>query len=280
MIPAPRPLPDFVVIGAMKAGTTTLYRYLHEHPQVGMSRMKETDYFIRNKNFRLGQEWYRAQFAPGFDVYGEASPNYTMREIFTGVAGNLAEAAPEARLIFIARDPVDRFVSQYRHLWLLGHARLAPEGLLDTTEGREILATSCYAWQLQPFLERFDRAQLLILDFDELRRDPQGLLDRVTDHIGIARHPVPPLSAQNDAASIARMPGAVQRLWRNPAMRRLDPLISRRTRDAARRALSIGPKRHVPDLPEELLEAVAAAVAEDAAAFRRLSGLDFAHWRV
>lgn len=276
----PKVLPDFAIIGAMKAGTTTLYRYLLEHPQVGMSRMKETDYFIRDKNFSLGEAWYRGQFEPGFTVYGEASPNYTMRDTFLGVPETLYRAAPAAKLIFLARDPVRRFASQYRHVWLLGHMSVPPADLLSSKQGQEILRTSCYHFQLQSFLEHFPREQLLILDFDDLHLNPQGIFDQVADHIGVTRQPVPEIGAQNEGDSLARMPRSVQRLWQTRAMRRVDRLFSRGARDMARNLLSRGPERRAPELTPDILEAVAEAVREDTQAFRELSGLPFAQWQV
>jgi len=273
-------LPDFAIIGAMKAGTTTLHRLLDAHPDISMSRMKETDYFIEGAQFELGPAWYRAQFDLAAAAVGEASPNYTKRELFRGVPERMAAQAPEARLIFVARDPVARFASHYRHAWLLGHIDARPEGLLETRQGREILATSSYAWQLAPWIECFGRERLLIVDFDALNGDAQGLYDAVCDHVGVARRPVPQIGAQNEGDSLARMPKSLQRLWRTKTFRRLDPLISRGMRDGLRRILSVGPARQAPDLPPDVLEGAAEALAEDAAAFRALSGLPFPGWRV
>ena len=273
-------LPDFAIIGAMKAGTTTLHRLLDAHPDISMSRMKETDYFIDGAQFELGPAWYRAQFDLTAAAVGEASPNYTKRELFRGVPERMAAEAPEARLIFVARDPVARFASHYRHAWLLGHMDVRPEALLDSGPGRHMLATSRYAWQLAPWIERFGRERLLIVDFDALRGDGQAVLDAVCDHVGIARHPVTLIGAQNEGESLARMPKSLQRLWRTKAFRRLDPLISRGMRDRMRRILSVGPARQAPELPPEVLEGATEALAEDAAAFRDLSGLPFPGWRV
>ncbi|MEZ5721509.1 MAG: sulfotransferase [Paracoccaceae bacterium] len=86
----PRLLPQFIIIGAMKSGTTTLYRYLDLHPAVEMSRDKETDFFLTEKNRARGLDWYAAQFTSEARVRGEASPNYTKRRDFPGVPERLA----------------------------------------------------------------------------------------------------------------------------------------------------------------------------------------------
>ena len=91
--------PDFIVIGSMKSGTTSLYRWLSAHPDIGMSRDKETDYFVAEKSFGRGPEWYAAQFAPGSKIYGEASPNYSKVDDFRGVPARIRAALPDVRLI-------------------------------------------------------------------------------------------------------------------------------------------------------------------------------------
>lgn len=275
-----RPLPDFVVIGAMKAGTTSLYHHLRAHPDICMSKMKETDYFSDKLNHSLGQKWYRAQFEHPDRLCGECSPNYTKYDIFPRVPQLLAHDAPDARLIFLARDPVARFVSHYGHSWQLGHMDLDPAQVLDSRNGTHMLETSRYNAQIAQYLQHFDRTQILFLDFDQLRRDPQAVLDQVCDHIGAARFTIGAIKTQNDAASIARMPRGVQRLWRSRAGRMLDPLVSRGMRDFGRRLLARGRPRQAPVLGPEILEQARIALAEDAARFRTLTGLSFDQWQL
>lgn len=271
--------PDFLVIGAMKAGTTSLHHLLAGHPRIGMSRMKETDYFVAGRNLGLGPDWYRAQF-PDAPCRGEVSPNYAKRDIFPGVPERVAGALPGVRLVFLARCPVARLASHYRHAWAMGAMRVPPERLLDSAEGRHMLETSRYAAQLDPWLARFGSERLLVLDFAALTADPQGVLDLVCGFLGLQPARAAPPVTRNEAASLARMPAGLQRVWRSRAMRRLDPLISRGMRDAGRRLVSLGPARPVPDLPGAVLDRAAGALAEDAARFRVLSGLGFPDWRV
>ena len=279
MIPD-RHLPDFAVIGAMKAGTTTLYHYLLAHPDVGMSRMKETDYFIETANHGLGRKWYLSQFDPGRKIYGEVSPNYTKHDIFPRVPQHLVASSPDVRLIFLARDPVARFASHYIHAWQLGHMDVAPDEILDSDNGRHMIETSRYAAQIDSYLKVIDRAQLLILDFDALRTDPQSVMDQVCAHIGVASIPVSDIGAQNDAGSIARMPRGIQRLWRSRAGRMLDPLISREMRDRGRRLLARGKARVPPTLSPEVLARAGDLLRDDAQRFRQMSDLPFASWKV
>lgn len=274
------PLPGFIVTGAMRAGTTALYHHLNNHPEIGMSRMKETDYFVAEMNLALGIDWYRSQFPTGFSVTGEVSPNYGMCHLWRGVPARLREALPDVRLIFVARDPVDRFFSHYLHVWHVGHVRVRPAQLLDSQVGENILNSSRYALQVNAYLEHFPREQMLLLDFEQLRSSPQDLMDRVSDFLDLPHHPVGEIATRNDTASTARLPGFAQRLWRHRALRRVDHLLSREMRNRMRRVLSVGPRRPDPDIPADLRQAVAERLRDGADAYRALSGESFPHWQV
>lgn len=271
----------FIVIGSMKSGTTSLYQHLLAHPEVAMSRMKETDFFIEGMNWPLGQDWYDGQFDKGATVTGEVSPNYTKHDIFHGVPERIKDYDPQTKLIFLARDPVDRFISHYRHSLMMGHADVQPADLLDSRNGQHMLETSRYAAQCEVFLKTFPRDQLLILDFAELRDDPQASMDKVTAFLDLAPLTIGEIATQNDAQSIASMPKGLQRLWRSRFMRRFDHLISRDMRDKARALLSRGaPKTTLPAIPDSLRAEAAAQLRDDAKKFRTLSGLPFSDWSV
>ncbi|MGH2725476.1 MAG: sulfotransferase family protein, partial [Actinomycetota bacterium] len=95
--PANERVPTFIVIGAMKAGTTSLWRYLRSHPQISMPEEKELDYFIAEKNWTRGRDWYVSRFAGAGDAIavGEASPEYALAHAYPGVPGRMAELIPD-----------------------------------------------------------------------------------------------------------------------------------------------------------------------------------------
>jgi hypothetical protein len=175
---------------------------------------------------------------------------------------------------------VDRFVSHYLHVWHVGHARVAPEDLLSSQNGQNMLEASRYAKQVKSYLEHFPRDRLLLLDFDQLRTDPQAVMDEIASFLGLDRHPVREIATRNEADSTARMPGFVQRAWRSRTFRRFDRFFSRGMRNTARSLLSLRPRRKDPEISPELRRQVADALAEDAKEFRALSGMAFAHWQV
>jgi hypothetical protein len=245
-----------------------------------MSRMKETDYFIKSQNWKLGEAWYRQQFQYPERVTGEVSPNYSKHDIFPGVAERIAAYNPETKLIFLARDPVERFFSQYFHSLSMGHTDTRPENLIGSKSGNHILETSRYATQIETYLKVFPREQLLILDFAELKNAPQNTINKVTAFLELPDMTIGQIATTNDGKSIGAMPVFVQRLWRSRLMRRIDPLISRAFRDNARKLLSRGKAKPLPEISDTLRLQVTDQLADDAASFREISGLPFSDWKV
>jgi len=128
-----RPLPDFLVIGAQKAGTTALYAYLRWHPGIAGPSWKEVSFFDRH--WWRGEAWYRGQFPlrAGERLVGEASPSYLFHPLAPERARSLV---PGAKLVALLRDPVDRAYSQYQHEVALGREPLSFEDALAAEEER------------------------------------------------------------------------------------------------------------------------------------------------
>ena len=180
--------PNFLVIGAMKSGTTSLYHYLRAHPDVFMPELKEVDFFTDELNWGKGWKWYARQFedAPaGARALGEASTSYTKHPRYAGVAERIARYLPQARLIYVVRDPIDRMRSHYQHNVALGEER-APidEALL---ENPSYLDCSRYAHQIDRYLEHFPREQILVFSSEALRHERLPTMHKVLDFLEVDR---------------------------------------------------------------------------------------------
>jgi hypothetical protein len=186
-----RPLPDFLVIGAQKAGTTALYAYLRWHPGITGPSWKEVSFFDRH--WWRGEAWYRGQFPlrAGERLVGEASPSYLFHPLAPGRARSLV---PDAKLVALLRDPVDRAYSQYQHEVALGREPLSFEDALAAEDDRlageverltedprafsrawwdhTYAARGRYAEQLERWLAVFPREQLLVVPTEELGERP------------------------------------------------------------------------------------------------------------
>lgn len=281
-------VPNFIIIGAMKCGTTSLFRHLGRHPEIGLSRQKETDFFLAESNFARGFEWYSALFPTGARIYGEASPNYTKCNEFPGVAERIFRNVPDAKLIYMVRDPVERFVSQYSHHLNAGEIDIPPERILNSRAGRHYLDCSRYYRQVSEYLRFFPREQLLIVELNDLREDPRQLLERVYSFLDVdAQVPMDGLTeAHNRGNDLQRMPSWYFAARRSPLLREVkrrlpigvqDALVAQITRGSR---LARGSQRRVPEIGEELREAVKPLLAEDAACFRQFTGRTFDHWSV
>jgi hypothetical protein len=171
-------LPNLLVIGGLKCGTTSLHHYLNLHPEIEMSRPKELNFFVAELNWPLGGDWYASHFDPGAAVRGESSPHYTNRPRFEGVADRIGSLLGEPRLIYVVRDPIDRMLSHYLHNVGGGYEeRELTEALADPDSS--YVARSRYAYQLEPFLDRFGSELIEVVTREELKRDRPATMARV-----------------------------------------------------------------------------------------------------
>jgi hypothetical protein len=197
-----RPLPDFLILGAQKAGTTALYAYLRWHPQITGPSFKEVSFF--DWHYAHGERWYRAHMPVRRDrIVGEASPSYLFHPL---APERVARMLPGARLIALLRNPVDRAFSHYQHEVALGREPLSFEGALAREDGRmqgelermlaeptyfshawwnyTYVARGRYAEQLERWFAAFPREQLLVLLTDDLAADTAGTYARTLEFLG------------------------------------------------------------------------------------------------
>ena len=106
-------LPNLIIIGGLKCGTTSIHHYLGLHPEIHMSKPKELNFFVEELNWDLGLDWYRGRFDDRFAVRGESSPHYTNLPYFEGVPERIHEHIPDAKLIYMVRDPISRILSHW-----------------------------------------------------------------------------------------------------------------------------------------------------------------------
>lgn len=171
-------LPNLVIIGAQKCGTTALHSYLARHPHIAMSTPKELDFFIEGRNWERGGDWYRERFDPEAPVRGESSPNYTADPYLPGVAERMASMIPDAKLIYMVRDPVERTRANWIHTYSNRvEDRPLHEAVLDPKA--EYLARSRYHHQLSKFLEHYPMEQILVIEQDELLKERRPTLRKV-----------------------------------------------------------------------------------------------------
>lgn len=272
-------LPNLLVIGAQKCGTSALHHYLSLHPEVSMSQPKELNFFIAERNWERGREWYESHFDPAAAVRGESSPNYSAHPVFGGVPARVASLVPDARLIYIVRDPLQRIAAHYVHSVSKRREKADLRSTLLSPDSTYV-PRSRYFLQLERFLEHFPRERILVLEQRDLRDQRAATLREVFAFLDVAsdfehpdfhqtRHVTSRKTRPTDLGlSVARARASTagrlvpRFLWRG--LRHLLPLD-----EAIEKPTQIG---------EALGDEAISLLRKDADRLREFCGRDFAHW--
>lgn len=234
-----RMLPDFVILGAAKSGTTTLHAYLEQSPHVSWSLRKETFFFTRTWHWGLG--YYHCFFelesvrrkalraGRGPMLCAEGTPDYLLHP---HVPARMKKTLPDAKLIVILRNPVDRAYSLYKHQVQRTNEPLSFADAVDAEAQRldgemekmladeryfsfhmqhhSYLARGCYMDQLERWLPHFPREQFLILLMDDLVRDAQGTLREITNWLEIPELEFTGIKRANESIHVEPMDDVVR----------------------------------------------------------------------
>lgn len=277
-------LPNFVVIGAMKAGTVSLRHYLDEHPDVFLGRggrFGEPNFFTAEYNWPRGRGWYESVFdgAGKATAIGECSPSYTMAPAFRGVPERMAQVVPDARLIYLVRDPIARMRSMYMHQVSAGRERRRAEAaLLDD----RYLGPSLYGFQLAAFLGHFDRRQVLVIASEVLRDRPREALTAVFGHLAVDPAAADLDQRHHDHRSIDKpVPRLHDLTWLPRREVRLDPRWRPDRRTGLARLLTTRQARAGDSaISRELRDRLAERLSADLRRFEQILGHQVpSHWR-
>ena len=184
------PLPTFLICGAPKAGTTALYEYCRQHPDILMSTPKETDFF--HKNHHKGVDWFRAHFDDwkGETAIGEAS---VMTMPTPGAEERVADLIPDVRLLFLLRDPVERAYSDYlfnvEQGWIppdVPFGRIIRDEIdVEGYSGEALINRGLYLKHLRRFRKHFPRSQMRVLLSRDLKHETARIVQSVYAFIGV-----------------------------------------------------------------------------------------------
>lgn len=311
-------LPDFIIIGAAKAGTTSLAKYLARLPDIFVTTPKEPEFFARDDVHARGLDWYRGLYAQArpSQLRGEASTLYSLATLFPRTVPRMAAVVPEVKLIYVLREPVARAYSYYVQLqknyrrWTGDNSiHRSFEDFLTDRPGRAsrdkalgphdahlpdtpdlLVDGSDYLRQLRVYLAHFDRDRMLFLTFEELSRQPHQAFSRIHAFLGLpdpapdAGLPRENISAQ-DFARLRQDHSLQDATARMPWLKALGtvlpaPLRQRGRKGLARLAASLTPadRGTPPPLLVSTRDALQTRFAADRAELAQLTGLDLDHW--
>jgi hypothetical protein len=189
-------LPNFLIVGVAKSGTTSLYQYLRHHPQIFMTQPKDLNFFSVDRRWEWGIDWYARHFRGAADAIaiGEASTSYTQAR-FRGVAlERMASTLPDVRCILLTRHPIARARSSYLNVVRRGVERLPIEQAM--VEESDFVQQGLYWRTVQDLLRHVDRERLLVLRSDHLRYDRASTLERVHRFLAVDPSPTVAIDAE------------------------------------------------------------------------------------
>ncbi|MGY2701472.1 MULTISPECIES: sulfotransferase family protein [unclassified Nocardioides] len=299
--------PDFLIVGAPKAGTTALHAALSQHPEVFVTTPKEPKFWLCDGapppawrgpgDAHSQREWvwradeYAALFAPARPgrARGESTPFYLWSR---GAHRRIAEALPDVRLIAVVRDPIDRAYSNWMHLWSDGLEQVADFDTAFALEDERVRAGWAPFWryrelgrygeQLDHLVRYVDPDRVLVMRYRDIVDDPPAAVDRACRFLGITPGMVATIPRDNARSFVE--PGWRPRVL-GPAVRAgawagqfVRPEVWRRASEPFVRRLTgpgAGPR---PRLSEEQRARLLPAFADDVALLSELTGEDFSDW--
>lgn len=247
--------PDFVIIGAMKSATSSLQEQLDLLPGIFTTEPKEPNFFSNDEIFANGVEWYSGLYAPAKqgDIKGEASTHYAKLPRYPETVQRLKSYAPNAKLIYVMRHPIDRLISHYIHNWSMGFVPRKKKIEQALEDYENFVSYSLYAMQLAPWFEAYGRGAVLPVFFDRLLACPQQELERICEHIGytdpvVWREDVNPSNVSSQR--LRKFPLYDLLIDSKPMEWLRQTFVSQNARDAIKRKLQLNKR---PELSEEIV---------------------------
>jgi hypothetical protein len=289
-------LPNFVIVGAAKAGTTALYWYLHEHPAVAMSSMKETNYFAYGRDesgdllygdpdlhsFPITTlEQYEALF-PGTGAttaVGEASPIYLE---CPDAAKRIRDRLPDAKIICGLRDPVDRAYSDY--LMYLRNRQLRFDAARDLSleaawaqPDSHWMRIGRYHDLLARYYDEFDRSRIHIYLFDDMRSDPRSVVASLYRFLEVDERFVPDFETPHNVGGVPTSMALEKLVPRGALKATVERWVPRRVASWVRR-LRTANLQPPPPLPAELRARLMDQFRDDIHKTGELTEKDLSAW--
>jgi hypothetical protein len=191
--------PDFIVVGAMKSGTTTLHEQLARQPGIAMSRPKEPNFFSDDPVYARGIGWYESLFRTDATaiVRGESSTHYAKLPTYPRTVERMVRALPDLKIVYLMRHPIERLVSHYWHERLERGILTSIDQAVDCNP--ELIDYGRFAMQIEPYLDAYGPERVFPLFLERVAIEPQGELDRLCSFLGLEASPFwdPALKPQN-----------------------------------------------------------------------------------
>ncbi|MCA9400224.1 MAG: sulfotransferase domain-containing protein [Candidatus Omnitrophica bacterium] len=278
-------LPNLIIIGAAKCGTTSLHYYLNLHPDIVMSDVKELNFFTEEFNWSKGLDWYQNHFKGEAKIFGESSPHYTNFPFYKGVPKRMHEVIPGAKLIFMVRDPFERMTSHYLDT-VKGYLETRPfEEAMRDVNGSEYVPRSKYFYQLQQFLEYYPKERIFVLEAEELKNNRMEILQGIYQFLGVDDTFISEEVLIEKNVNADKLKAKKARRWvRDLIKLESNPdswfmhIPAKMRENIKRTLLPKGEAVEKPEFSKELKEMLTDELKEDVKQLRQVMGLKLEHW--
>ena len=296
-------MPNFIILGAAKSGTTALYHYLQQHPQIYLSPIKETEFFAfegEDLNFQGPKDMprlsittledYQAQFDGVEDetAIGEASPVY----LYSSKAPErIHNYLPDAKLIVILRNPVERAYSQF--LMFVRDNREPLRDFMQAVDEEETRIAQNWAWgwhyvrvglyyqQLKRYFERYQQEQIEVYLYEELKSNPEGVLKDIFNFLEVDVNFIPNTSVKHNVSGIPQNQLIHSWLYdKNLIKKVVKPFLPEKLRKEIFIKLKKKQKLHKPKLTKEIKQQLLPYFKEDILKLQELIAKDLSGWLV
>jgi hypothetical protein len=273
-------LPNFLVIGAAKSGTSSVHSYLQAHPQVFTPKLKEINFFAYDGPESSGHYWakteqaYERHFedAGGAIAIGEVTPSYLTSRV---APDNIRRMLPQVKLIAILRNPVDRAYSAYLMSRRTGRTALDLDAAFSS-DAAGYITQGRYSTYLQRYYDRFDRRQIKVLRFEDLTSDSRAVTTELYRFLGVDSSFEPPAKVHNKG--YVPRSQTLNAIAHSRLVRRvLKPMLPARVMEWARNVRSIN-ARQPDELPPQIRAKLAEYYRDDILRLQELTEVDFSIW--
>jgi hypothetical protein len=278
--------PSFIVIGAAKAGTTSLCGLLAQHPDINFSDPKEPRFFSDDNLFEKGWAWYESCFFhdPSAQHAGEGSVHYSMCTLFPNASHRIASALPDVKIIYIVRHPLKRIISHWKMYDRSADPKFKGlnEDVLNPDYRPNLIDASKYSLQLSVYQNYFPEDQIKVLFFEEFISDQASVINQCWDFIGVSKLEQNRISFEHknrgDSVSLAK-PG-LNKMKTIPIIREINKSMPSNLKSRVRKRMSFlyhtrgSQPIWQPDVKKRVLD----EIQEDAISFLKLQRKPSNYW--
>jgi hypothetical protein len=268
-----------LIIGCFKSGTTSLYQYLTQHPEISACREKEPNFFASDEHWQRGMDWYRGLWPPDAGpILMEGTMLYTWTPMLPNAAERIASIDEDFRFLYIMRDPIERAESHIMYSASRGY--VYPD---DPVGDQWLMEVSKYAKQLDEYASRFGRDRLHLLTLEALKENPKQELKRACEFLGIQSNVAFDTSTRHNPTKEKTVNGPVWNWLRDfGGLRALVRQIPRSWRGKVRHLVNPTAEQAedqyalTPDQRRRFLE----ALSDDLHRLEHVYGLDISRWNL